>query len=84
MTIRLILDILMFLTVIQGWWFFALPIALVGMLRYSNYYEVLIAGLAYDSLFGLTPHEGISSYIGSISAGLLFGAMVVLKKIMRK
>jgi ABC-type enterochelin transport system permease subunit len=81
---RIALSIIMLLAIIHGWWFVALPIALIGMLRYSNFYEALVAGLAYDSLFGLIPHEGILSYIGSISAIVLFGAIMVLKSIMRK
>ncbi|MEN9913269.1 MAG: hypothetical protein RLY66_677 [Candidatus Parcubacteria bacterium] len=81
---RLIIDILMTFAIIHGWWFIALPIALVGALRYRWFFEMLIAGLAYDSLFGLVPEQGIYSYIGIISSLILFAAMMFLKAIMRK
>lgn len=74
----------MILATIHGWWFIALPIALIGLLRYRWYAECLIAGIAYDSLFGLVASEGVSSYAGTILAVTLFTVMSLLKKIMRK
>ncbi len=81
---RFILDTILFLAIMQGWWFVAIPVALIGMLRFEWYFEVLIAGIAYDSLFGLVPGHGVLSYIGILFSLGMFLIMILLKKVMRK
>ena len=84
MIFRLILGVLLLFVIIQGWWFIALPIALIGLLRYRWYFESLVAGIVYDSLFGLIDGEGARGRIGIIAASVIFIGMVLLKNILRK
>jgi hypothetical protein len=64
--VRIIIDIVLVFLVIQGWWFVALPIGLIGGWFFPFYAEILLAGIAYDSLFGMVPGMGFSGYLGTI------------------
>ena len=82
--IRIFLDILVFAFIINAWWFIALPIALVCAWFFSYYLELIIAGIAYDSLFGMVGIMGIWGYGGTIISLTLFLVVVFLKKVMRR
>lgn len=81
---RIILDIVIFFAVIQGWWFVALPLGIVGAMRYPYYLELVVAGLMFDSLFGLSLDTGAYSYAGSIVSIVVFAVVAVLKRFLRK
>lgn len=80
---RIIFDLVIALAVINGWWFVALPLGLIAAWKYPGYIEILVAGVAYDALFGLTPATGALGYVGTIVSVLLIICILVLKKIMR-
>ena len=84
MLIRLIIDVVFFGSVIHGWWFVALLSGMIGTLRYRWFPEILIAGIAYDSLFGLLPGQEIHNYAGIITALVLFIVSRVLRSILRE
>jgi hypothetical protein len=81
---RILLDACIFLVIIHGWWFVALPLALIGVSRHAYFIELIIAGLIYDSLFGLGPEMGIWGYVGILSSAGIFTLALIFKKIMRK
>ncbi len=68
---------------IQGLWFFVLILCLIGAWNYKYYIEMIISGLVYDSLFGQNAMKGLMTYIGLISATLLYIIVNVSKKIIR-
>ena len=81
--LRIILDSLIAFSVLNGWWFIALPLALVGARSFSFFVEIIIAGMAYDALFGMMPSLGMRGYAGTISGIILFGVFAILRKEMR-
>jgi len=82
-TFRIIADIIIFYSVIQGWWFVAGVVGIFGIWYFSVYIEALIAGFAYDSIFGVSLEKSILMYAGTISASLVFVVALLLKKILR-
>ncbi len=82
--IRIIVDVVIAFAVIQGWWFIALPLGLIGCWSFPYYVEIFIAGIAYDSLFGMIPEIGYRGYLGIIVSvtGLILVAWS--KKIVRR
>lgn len=77
------LDIVIAFCVIQGWWFIALPLAFGCAWRLSAYIELVIAGIAYDSLFGFVNGDGLWAYLGTITSVIGFGIITFLKKVTR-
>ncbi len=81
---RIIIDLILFLSVLNGWWFVALPLGLIGAYMYAHFVEIIIAGIIYDSLFGYIPGMGNRAYIGTIVAVVIYGTLSGLKKVVRK
>ena len=84
LSFRIITDLLLLISVVNGWWFIALPLSLMGAWNFPYFIEIILAGIAYDSLFGLVPEMGLWGYAGTIMA--VIGSIVanVLKKIVRR
>ncbi len=80
---RITLDLAIFFAVIHGFWFLAFPIAFVGVFVFPYYFELFVAGLAYDALFGMSKSLGIVSYVGTIASGALFLIVQFFKNIVR-
>lgn len=81
---RIILDILIVISVINAWWFVALPLAVLGMWKSLYFIEIIIAGIAYDSLFGFVSAMGVWGYVGTMTSIVVFGVIIIFKKIVRK
>jgi hypothetical protein len=81
---RIILDILIILCVIQGWWFVALPLALIGVWKCGTFIEIIIAGIMYDSLFGFVKGTGLWAYAGTGASVIIFAIAAFLKGTIRK
>jgi len=81
--IRILLDIVIMGAVIHGWWFIALPCAVWCAWKYPYFVELIIAGLAYDSLFGLIPGAGVMGYIGTGTGIALFLTSGFFKNMLR-
>ncbi|MEK7641597.1 MAG: hypothetical protein AAB365_01225 [Patescibacteria group bacterium] len=82
--LRIVLDILIFSAVIHGWWFIAVPLALSGAWKYAYFCEFIIAGIIYDSLFGLVPGNGVAGYAGIILSIVLLLLVAILKRVLRR
>lgn len=82
--IRIFVDLLMVISVLEGWWFVALPLGLVCAWLFSFYIEILVAGIVYDSLFGLVPEMGLKGYLGTIVAAVIIVITSGLKRVVRK
>lgn len=80
---RIILDILLFAAIINGWWPVAIALALIGAWFFKMYVEIIIAGIAYDALFGMTSGMGWRGYGGTICAITLLMAVKLLKRSIR-
>ncbi len=80
---RVIIDLLMFLCVMQGWWFAALPLGIVGALMFPFFIELVIAGVVYDALFGFAEGQGFVGYVGTVVSVAFIFVVVFVKKMMR-
>jgi hypothetical protein len=81
--LRIILDILIAISLLNGWWFLALPLALVGAWFFPYFIELIIAGIGYDSLFGFVSGMGIWGYMGTIVSVVLFAGISGVKRWVR-
>lgn len=81
---RVIFDIIIFLCIFHGWWFVVLPLAIFGLWRYPYFVEIIFAGIIYDSLFGFQSDMILWGYLGIIVSIVVFGAVLLLKKIVRR
>jgi len=81
--LRIILDILLVIAVINGWWSVAIVLVLIGVWFFKLYIEIIIAGVAYDALFGMTSGMGWRGYEGTIFAIVLLIVIKLLKKLVR-
>ena len=81
--LRIILDIVLFFSIIHGCWFIALPVVLVGAWRLFFVVEIITAGVMYDALFGMVHGSGIWGYVGTITALILLAVFRLLKSVVR-
>lgn len=82
--IRIFIDLLIVIMVINGYWLIALPLAIIGTYLFSYFIEIIIAGLIYDSLFGLISGNGFWDYIGIIFTTFSWIIVVSLKGVVRR
>ncbi len=80
---RIILDIIIFLCLVQGWWYFALLLALIGLWNFGMYIEIILAGLIYDALYGSVAVKGVAGSAGLIIGLVIFIVLTVIKKTVR-
>ncbi len=81
--IRICADIALFFLIINGWWFLALPLSLICLWSFSYYIEAIVAGIAFDSLFGYMPGMGLIGYSGTVLAVAITIVVYFLKRMMR-
>jgi len=81
---RIILDILIAICILQAWWFIALPLAIFGVWEFPYFIEIILAGIIYDSLFGFVSGMGVWGYVGTIVSIILFGVVILLRKMVRR
>ncbi len=80
---RILLDLVLFISIINGWWFVALPFIVIGIWRLYFVVEIVIAGIMYDALFGMVATAGIWGYAGTITAVLILVVIRILKRVIR-
>ncbi len=78
-TLRIILDIAIVGCIILGWWYIALPVAVMCAWMLPLYLELPIEGLIYDSLYGIGRDLGIFGFLGII-VSLILGVIIILLK----
>jgi hypothetical protein len=88
---RIGLDAIILVCVILGWWYAALPIALLAFFKFPYYVELVAAGFIYDSLFGMgagtVPDSGgigiFAAFAGTIVSLVLLAVAATLKRLIR-
>ncbi len=81
--LRILVDIVLVIALLNGWWPVAVVCALIGSWLFRHFFEIILAGLAYDAIFGMVPGLGWKEYAGTITAVILFLAIRFLKKLVR-
>ena len=81
---RIIFDIVIAVSILSGWWFLALPIAICGAWLFSSYVEIIIAGIAYDAFFGMVPGMSWRGYVATYVSIIILLIVTGLKKVVRK
>ncbi len=81
---RILLDLVVLLMVIYGWWLVAVVFLFCGIIYFNNYFELIIFGVIFDSLFGFDSNLGIFGYAGTIFSFATFGLFYLLKTVLRK
>ncbi|MFA6315698.1 MAG: hypothetical protein WC648_05025 [Candidatus Paceibacterota bacterium] len=81
---RIVLNLLLGFCVIMGWWYFAIIIIVIGSISWAYYWEMILAGIVYDALFGMVPEMGVWGYIGTIVSIVLFLIISLLHSMLRK
>lgn len=79
---RLICDLLILISVMNGWWPVAVIIGLVGNWYFSYFIEIIIAGIIFDSLFGYDQYLGLAGYYGTIISITAFIIVSGSKKVL--
>lgn len=84
-SLRITLNVILFLLVIMGWWFAAIPIALIGAWVFPRYAEIVIAGFLYDILFGFGTGQGrgFLGYAFVLGGAVLLAAIAYLKIVVK-
>jgi len=80
---RLILDAAMAVALLCGWWMVLLPLAVAGSWSFPFFAETVVAGLAFDSLFGLNRALPFFGLTGTAVSILILIAVFLLKKVVR-
>lgn len=78
--LRIIFDLMIMIAVIKGWWFLALPFGIVGVWLLPYFFEIIIAGIAYDALFGIGP---LLKYAGLSLSVIVLLSVINIKKIVK-
>lgn len=81
---RICLDIVLVICLIQGWWLVLFLVAVVHVSLCSYPFEILIAGIVYDALFGLLPGTGVRGYAGTIAMVVVFLIVLGVKRLVRR
>ena len=81
---RILFDITIVVCLVQGWWFIILPLAVIGLMWFPYYFEAVLAGIIFDSLFGSMPNMGMYSYVGTLTMAILATLISVAKKMLRR
>jgi hypothetical protein len=81
---RIIFDLVIALSVLNGWWFIAAPVALGAAWIFPYYAEIIIAAVVYDALFGMVREMGWIGYIATMLSVVVLAATAGLKRVVRK
>jgi len=82
--LRILTGIVLFWAVINGWWPIIIIMGIVAAWYWPYYVEGIIAGVAYDALFGMVPGLGYRGYIGTIISIVLYTIILLSKKVVRR
>ena len=82
--IRIIIGLVLAVCVLQAWWLAALVIGLIGTWFFRDYLELVVAGIAYDALYGDTIGSGWTSHLGLFVSIIGLLITVGLKKVVRR
>jgi hypothetical protein len=80
---RIVLDVCIVIAVLNGWWPLAIVLVLIGAWFFRFFVEIILAGVAYDALFGMGHGMGWRGYEGTIGAVVIFVAVKLAKRLVR-
>lgn len=81
---RIAFDLVIAVCILNGWWFIAVPVGIAAAWFFPYFVELIIAGVAYDAVFGMIPGSGVKGYAGTVAAIVILVALALLKKVVRK
>jgi hypothetical protein len=82
--VRIFLDILIFLSLIKGWWILALIFVFIALFAVSNFLEIIFFGMMYDAIFGIRSISYLSSHTAIIVSLVLYIGAYYMRSIIRK
>lgn len=82
-TLRITLDVIIFVAVIFGWWFMFIPLAIIGAWFFPRYAELVLAGFMHDALYGIGRGYGIMGYAYTIGAAILLAVCAYMKIVVK-
>jgi hypothetical protein len=83
-TKRIIIDLLLLISILNGWWLAAAIIAIIANWYLPYFIETIIAGIVHDSLFGYSATFGWAGYLGSIVGLIIFAVIEIFKNVLRR
>jgi hypothetical protein len=81
--LRICIYIATIFCIINGWWFIALPLLLLGAWKFSFKIEIVLAGVVYDALFGMVKGTGLWGYVGTLTAIVVVLLFMIFRKMIR-
>ncbi len=75
---RILSDIFLFLAILVLPWWFALILGLAFFFNFNNYIELVIAGLIFDSLYGMTNSDAKPIWF------IIFAILYIILNIFRR
>lgn len=81
---RILSDLIMIFCVLNGWWYIALVVAIFSAWSFDYFFEVIIAGMIFDSLFGYLESIKLAGYYGTIISLSIFIMIELLKRFLRR
>ena len=79
--IRIIMGILIFCSIIWGYWYLTWALAIIFLFIFPMYFEIIAWGIIYDSLYGIKlPEFWNIDYIFTIVSIVLFLISFIIKK----
>ncbi len=82
--LRIILDILLVLFAIIGYWPIMVVFGLVGLFYFNLFLEIVFAGILFDLLFGSNMELGVYGYGITLLTLAIFLIYKFLNKVLRK
>lgn len=81
---RILIDLVIAVSVILGWWYIALPLGVVGLWVFPYYGEFVVASFAFDALYGMGRGLGVVGYLGTIISIAVTGTLYYVKILVRR
>ncbi|NDB58580.1 hypothetical protein EB001_09055 [bacterium] len=83
MVIRFISGLIIFFSIIYGYWWLTWSLLILFLFYFPNYLEIIFFGIMYDQLYGLPIQEFWNiKFIFTISSIILFTISTSLRKIL--
>jgi len=82
--IRVIIDIVLCFAILQGWWHAALIAGIIGLIFCRNYFEIIIAGIAYDALFHPVIGTVLKNHAAAIVAVCAYAVTMLVRSFVRR
>lgn len=82
--LRITLDVILFASIILGWWFIAIPVGIACAWFFPRYAELAVAAFMHDCLYGVNRGLGIWGYAYVIGAAIILGMFAYIKTVVKK